>query len=176
MEPTNYSLGEVALEEMLAARERRVMIQQNLIRSHRAPVISFTLNIPGPVKVFDGVPKAFENGCLAIEEQLRADSVPLLQRELIKEKTGFEAFFCVAGDAKALKSRLTELEEQSSLGRLYDIDVIKTDSAKVSREDLGLPSRTCLLCNEPAHACSRSRRHSVEELLTRVRELLGGKV
>ena len=43
---------EVAVPDMLNARDRRFAIQQELIRTHHATVISFTLNIPGPVKVF----------------------------------------------------------------------------------------------------------------------------
>ena len=43
---------EVAVPDMLNARDRRHAIQQELIRTHNATVISFTLNIPGPIKVF----------------------------------------------------------------------------------------------------------------------------
>ena len=43
---------EVAVLDMLNARDRRHAIQQELIRTHNATVISFTLNIPGPIKVF----------------------------------------------------------------------------------------------------------------------------
>ena len=45
--------NEVTLEEMLDARERRVFLQNSLIQTYNKPIISFTLNIPGPVKVFD---------------------------------------------------------------------------------------------------------------------------
>ena len=43
---------EVTVPDMLNARDRRHAIQQELIRTHGATVISFTLNIPGPVKIF----------------------------------------------------------------------------------------------------------------------------
>ena len=39
---------EVAVLDMLNARDRRHAIQQELIRTHNATVISFTVNIPGP--------------------------------------------------------------------------------------------------------------------------------
>ena len=42
---------EVTVPDMLNARDRRHAIQQELIRTHGATVISFTLNIPGPVKI-----------------------------------------------------------------------------------------------------------------------------
>ena len=40
----------VALEEMLAAREARAWRQQFFLQKYHAPLLSFTLNIPGPVK------------------------------------------------------------------------------------------------------------------------------
>lgn len=166
------SCKEVSLEEMLAARENRVTIQNKLIASYQAPVISFTLNIPGPVKVFDHIPDAFEEGVGNIEANLQQAGIPLLFKKCIRESTGYEAFFCADSSPSILKELMTRLEESSAIGRLYDIDIIRTDGSKVSREELGLPVRTCLLCNEPAHACSRSRRHSVKELIEKIGELL----
>lgn len=43
---------EVSLEDMLDAREHRQDIQRMLLSQYHLPVISFTLNIVGPVKVF----------------------------------------------------------------------------------------------------------------------------
>ena len=40
----------VTLEEMLAARERRVLRQQELTARYGLPMICFTMNIAGPVK------------------------------------------------------------------------------------------------------------------------------
>ena len=41
---------EVALMEVLEAREARVRQQNIFLEQHGAPVVSFTLNIAGPVK------------------------------------------------------------------------------------------------------------------------------
>ena len=43
---------EVSLKDMLDAREHRQEVQRMLLSEHHLPVISFTLNIVGPVKVF----------------------------------------------------------------------------------------------------------------------------
>lgn len=164
--------SEVSLEDMLIARERRVAIQNNLIQTYRAPLISFTLNIPGPVKLLERVPEAFKAGCQQIEQELERAGVPFFYAQSVEEKTGYEAFFCATGSPEQLKKMMTAIEERNSLGRLYDIDVLRPDGTKVSREEFGLPARTCLLCGEPAHSCSRSRRHSVEELVARIGEIL----
>ena len=54
--------------------------------------------------------------------------------------------------------------EETKIGRLYDIDVLEKENTKISRKDLGFPERKCLLCNNPACQCGRSRKHSIEEL------------
>ena len=48
-------MEEVSLQEMLAAREHRSALQTRLLQQYKKSLISFTLNIPGPVKVPDGV-------------------------------------------------------------------------------------------------------------------------
>ena len=41
---------EVVLEQMLAAREARSMRQSALNHEYGLPIISFSMNIPGPIK------------------------------------------------------------------------------------------------------------------------------
>ena len=41
---------EVTLMEMLEAREARAGRQRELLEEHRCPLVSFTLNIAGPMK------------------------------------------------------------------------------------------------------------------------------
>jgi holo-ACP synthase CitX len=55
--------------------------------------------------------------------------------------------------------------------RVLDIDVI-TAAGPISRRDIGLEPRRCLLCAGDAKTCARERKHSPEELRERVRQLL----
>lgn len=172
MEDKKQLWGSVALNDILAARDLRVQMQNHLIKRYGRPIISFTLNIPGPIKVFDRIPEAFESGCIQILDCLSSAGLPVLHREMRRERTGFEALFSVDGDPLFLKRLMTELEERTAAARLFDIDVIRIDGSKVSREEIGLPPRSCLLCGGPAQACSRSRRHSVSELTEHIQKLL----
>ncbi len=165
-------MEDVSLTEMLNAREMRCRIQQQLILAHQRPLICLTLNIPGPVKVLPGVPEAFETGCRRIEAILQEHRISLLHSEAIKEKTGYEAFYCIDASPETAKSLMITLEDQDRLGRLFDIDVLRTDGTKVSREELGFSPRRCLLCDQPAHVCSRSRSHSVAELVAEINRIL----
>lgn len=165
-------MNNVSLPDMLNAREIRAAAQQQLLRQYRSPLICLTLNIPGPVKVFPGVAQAFQIGCQRIEAALSGQAFTILKTVTIKEHTGYEAFYCVDGDANEIKKRMIRLEDLDPLGRLFDIDVLKAAGEKISREDLDYPARRCLLCEEPAHSCSRSRRHSVPELLSHIETVL----
>lgn len=80
---------EVAVLDMLNARDRRHAIQQELIRTHNATVISFTLNIPGPIKVFPLGEMTFEEGIRLIDSQLHAWKIPVLEngRSAILQET-----------------------------------------------------------------------------------------
>lgn len=165
-------MKEVTLMEMLNAREMRCQIQQQMLDAYKTPLICLTLNIPGPVKILPGVPEAFETGCRRIEDSLAAHRIPRLHSKAVREKTGYEAFISTDASSDEIKSLMIELEDQDRLGRLFDIDVLRVDGSKVSREELGFSSRRCLLCGEPAHVCSRSRRHSVAELTAEIARIL----
>ena len=93
----------------------------------------------------------------------------------VRENTGYEAFFSIkkeTGIADICKEHLTKLEETHPVGRLFDIDVLRSDVTKVSRESLGYMGRTCLLCDKPAFLCGRSRRHTAQELVERETALI----
>lgn len=167
------SSADVSLLEMMHARDMRCALQRHLLEQYEgSTLICLTLNIPGPVKVLNGVPRAFDAGCAWIRQALEGAGIPLLHFESVKEKTGYEAFFSVDGDARTIKQLMIRLEDHSRLGRLFDLDVLQEDGTKLSREDLGFAARRCLLCGEPAQVCARSRRHSVAELVSEIQNIL----
>ena len=168
---TQFVGVDAELPDMLNARERRVWVQEKLLSEYPGVLVSFTLNIPGPVKVLPHVPDAFALALKEIVSALTEAEIPILKRSLILDKTGPEAFLCVDVDALAVKRLLVPLEDDSKLGRLYDIDIIGRDGKKISRSDIGEPGRTCLLCGRPARECSRSRAHSVEELTVEINRI-----
>ncbi len=165
-------MEDVSLMEMLNAREMRCRLQDQLLDAHKKPLICLTLNIPGPVKVLPGIPDAFETGRRRIETILQTYKIPTLRSEAVRAKTGYEAFYCIDTSAETAKALMIQIEDADRLGRLFDIDVLRADGVKVSREELGFAPRRCLLCGEPAHVCSRSRRHSVAELTSEIRRIL----
>lgn len=90
--------------------------------------------------------RAFEKGLREIRAAV--SGLNLLSFEESRENTGPEAFFLLAADAPEIKRKMTSIEENHGLGRLFDIDVLGPDSVPLSRSVLGLPPRSCLICGE----------------------------
>ena len=164
-----FSGREVALPEMLDARERRVYRQQQLLQEYGKPLICFTMNIAGPVKNSEKIRDGFDLGCDMLKAHL---TFPCLFSEEVHEITGNEALYVVDADPLEVKKITTAIEDGSDLGRLFDMDILRPDGTKVDRKELDLPVRECLICGRPAKECGRSRTHSVEELQERTAEIL----
>ncbi len=162
----------VTLPEMLNARENRVRTQQALLAQYRTPLVCFTMNIAGPIKNSPLIRRGFELGCRDFENSLRREDMTILHKQTTNAPTGNEAFYVVDADLLHLKKLTAELEDAAPMARLYDMDVLDVNGEKVDRTALALPVRRCLLCGAPAKECARSRRHTVEELQAKTRELL----
>ena len=154
---------EVTLMEMLDMRESRAKRQQELLAQYSAVLISFSMNIAGPVKNSPLIRRGFREGLFRLEEGLRGASMKLIHREQVDCVTGCEAMLMVSGDGEAVKKLCVELEDEDSLGRLFDLDVLEPGRSW-SREQLGLPPRRCLICGAEGKGCASRRLHSVQDL------------
>lgn len=150
---------------MLLARDRRASRQAALLSRYGCPVISFTMNIAGPVKDSPLIRYAFRSGL----RQLEALPCAQLCREVIFEPTGPEALLVYeTQDARLLKAFCIRLESEGEAGRLFDLDVLDANGEKLSRET----GRTCLVCGGPVSVCSRSRAHGLEAITARTGAIL----
>jgi len=165
---------EITLMDLLDSREKRVNHQKELIEQYGGVLVSMTLNIPGPVKDKPEYRRILKEGMRKVETSLKecigCDMIPHIEvREL---STGPEGYICVnTEDPMIIKKIAVEIEEEDLLGRLLDIDVIM-DNGSISRSSLGISPRKCLLCEENAKVCARSRAHDMRELLKRIDEII----
>ncbi len=165
---------EVTLMEMLEAREARARRQRELLDCLSCPVVSFTMNIPGPVKNGPVIRRAFREGLLRLDAALDAPGLGVVSREEIDLPTGCEALWAVRGPGRQIKELCAAIEDRDPLGRLFDLDVLDPEQGGWSREDLGLSLRRCLVCGREGKGCASRRLHSVEELQEKTREILTG--
>lgn len=163
----------ISLEQLLASRDARASFQQELLGTHPGlTLVCLTVQLPGFQKrnatslIIGGA------GVAALLDRLE-DAVSYVQ---VKDlETGYEAYFLVPIAAADAKRICCALEEEHPLGRLMDIDVIGPRGA-VSRGDIGLAPRKCLLCDREVRFCMRAKSHSTEELLAKIQEMVNNYV
>ena len=161
---TSAAPDPVTLEEMLSARDRRWELQETLLQAHGKTLLSYTLNIAGPQKRYDLADQCFFEGRRLIERQFLRDKLCPLDAVFTDEKTGFALIWVIDSPPRELKAKMGAIEEGHPLGRVFDIDVIAADGRRVSREEIGLPQRACVVCGAPGAGCARSRAHPHEEV------------
>ena len=183
------------MDTLLASRDARVAHQAELLGEHPGKtLLCLTVMLPGPVKRSAMSLKIAS----AAVEAVRGAFSPVFE-ELRDLETGYEGYFMVDSDPIAAKKLAVTLEETHPLGRLFDLDVVilKNDPilrtggqkqgghphfgpvfedgpAPLSREALGLPSRTCIICGRPVRECMRERKHTTEELLAKYDSVIAG--
>lgn len=158
---------EVEMDEILLSRERRILIQKQLIAKYNLPVISFTMNIPGPIKTNNLIRDIFVYGKKRLLKELKENRIEILEIKEVNENTGNELFVVAKIDAEKLKEITVNIEEVEEIGRLFDMDVIDINYEKISRNKY----RKCFICNKQAQECGRNRNHSIEELQNKIKEI-----
>lgn len=151
--------------QMLLAREARAERQTRLLKKFGCPLICFTMNIPGPVKDTPLIRRSFRWGLAQLESRLAG----VKHRELSEEVTGCEAFLAVEGDSGEIKRICTQIEEETPLGRLFDMDVLTLSGEKLERSS----PRSCIVCGAPGRGCASRRLHSLEQLTGAVNRIMG---
>lgn len=165
-------MREVSLNEVLEAREARALLQRRLSEKYKTPVISFTMNIAGPVKDSPLLRRAFFSGIKQLEAAFTAARLTVLEREQSLAATGCEAVYAVKAASIELKRLCVSIEDESALGRLFDIDVLDENGQKLDRELVGGGARNCIVCGAAGRGCASRRTHSVEVLQTATRQII----
>ncbi len=163
---------EVTLTEILEARDRRVFRQRELLARFGVPLISFTMNIAGPVKDTPLIRRAFGTGCGELRTGLDRSGLPVLYWQEERAATGCQLYCAVSGEPRAVKRICTAIEDASELGRLFDMDVLDAGGTKLDREAVGGGDRNCIVCGAPGRGCASRRIHSVPDLQNATRRIM----
>lgn len=160
---------EINLSQMLSRREKRSAQQKIFLSQYHSPLVSFSMNIPGPIKTNELIRRAFDIGEILLLETLRKVDAEILDFDEVHEDTGDELLLAVKNiEPENLKDLAMNIENSSEIGRLFDIDIIDVDGKKLSRKNF----RKCLICDKQAQECARSRTHSVSEMQEAVENIL----
>jgi len=185
----------ISLNQLLESRDARAQHQKDLLgRFPGKSLLCLTVQLPGPEKRNQQSLAIAKAGVSAIRQAFQPD-----YEELRDLETGYEGYFLVSIPALEAKCKAVELEDNHPLGRLMDIDVLSilpnapdekyfsgrypknhfpsgsttpTRISAISREDIGLQPRRCLLCENEVRYCMRAKTHTTSELLERIEQLL----
>lgn len=154
--------------DILEAKDRRVRYQEHLLDKYKMTVVSYKLNIPGSIKYSPLIKNIFDEGLSVFKQELEKASIDIEQEDVWYKNSGPEYFAVLNSEAVKIKQMTSAIEEFHALGRLYDFDVINSDGSQVSRQEIGIQQRKCLLCENNAFECGRSRRHKVSTLTAHI--------
>lgn len=162
---------EQSLNDILKARDLRVQYQQYLLDKYCSAIVSYKLNIPGPIKYNSLIKQIFDEGLKSLKQVLGESSIEVVHEKTIYENSGPEYFAVFNGSSRVIKKLTTNIEETHPLGRLYDFDVLDDQGKQISREELGIGPRKCLLCENNAFVCGRSRIHEISALTAKIESM-----
>jgi holo-ACP synthase CitX len=150
------------------ARWHRVI---QLSNEWEKPVIVGSVVMPGPDKNAPCAEVIFRELVEALEQLSKV--WPPLHREVLRGTPGPAVILVLAqGDARLLKRAAVGIEESNVMGRLFDIDVYNEDGRPVSRTELGFSDRRCLVCGGPVSECRRSAKHTLNEVVGKIEEII----
>lgn len=168
----------VDIPTVLKNRDYRVQVQQKLVGHHaHKTVVAAKLNLPGPIKNNAQIKQFFITELQQFEQQLMQQGILFeVATEWLNAVTGPERFYLIGEKQKFhVKQLTTAFEESTPARRLFDLDVLilkEQQVQSISRTELNLPVRKCLICNRNAKECGRARTHSLAELQRKVSQLI----
>lgn len=158
----NYNADDILLE-----REQRVQFIEELMQKYNMPVIFIRVNYPGINKNNELTGKIMQNISATIFEAYKGR---IIMKMLKSNAEGPSIILVLDEEVLEVKKTAIRIEDGHMLGRCVDIDVYDfTTSQGISRSSLGLSPRRCYLCEDTAHNCIRSRKHSETDVIQFIR-------
>ena len=148
---------------VLLARELRWQTRLHLAGSLNRPVISVTLRAPSRLRQLSEYRAAFDVLSGGLERLFYHEGFALEPLLSTFDAEG-PARHYAAGDALTAKRLCARFEEEAPGGEMLDIDLMDEHARPLSRGDINMPPRACLVCGDrPAALCVAGRIHDQGE-------------
>jgi holo-ACP synthase / triphosphoribosyl-dephospho-CoA synthase len=153
------------MNEILRAREYRVLYVRQMIRRNQSFVITIKANIPGPNKNINAAHLLVRLFLNELRDEFESQEIIHM-----KSADGPYVLFSVKGDdGLEIKKELVRIEDKHPLGRYIDLDLYISEQVSLSRFDLKKTNRKCFICGKDAHICSRNMTHSIPKLIQHIK-------
>lgn len=153
------------MNERLNAKEFKQDIIQSLLEKQQN-VIAIGANIPGSNK---NIPEAHQ--LMRLFLHVARDQFKILDSKSFESPDGpFTLITLPQQDPIVLKKQLIKIEETHPLGRMIDLDLyVPGKQSSVSRSELMIGKRTCMLCGGDVDVCRRTYQHTESELISYIK-------
>ncbi len=154
------------MSDHLIALEKKAGLIAKLLESHPT-VISIQANIPGDDKNISEAHLLVRLFVHVVQDQLNVKVISLMTSETFPY-----ALLTLETENEAnIKQTLMNIEDTHPLGRLIDLDLhLEGKSHSLSRVQLGLKPRACMICGSETIVCRRTEKHSLETLISHIRQ------
>lgn len=145
---------------ILDAREKREQELKNCFLTEPSSVIMLSLNIPGKDKAPKGSIELFNWAFLTLTEQIDI-TIHIQQLDI----AGHYGLFTSKMGPEDVKKIAVKVESSMPAARLLDIDVYDQNMRQISRTEIGLDQRICMVCDKPAVECIRTGNHAKDAVV-----------
>lgn len=162
----------VSIDALLAAKEQRAARQADWLAHYQQPVISLTLVTPGAVK--DSIRYRNMMGVALQAWRSAAVEAPLANAGSSGAMAADRARSAVVRSASGQRNQSdvqyagAEPSAGTPVGYRCNLSAERAGGTPVA----GRIAAPLLLCDEPAHACARSRRHDTDLVVARVEQMI----
>lgn len=154
----------VSLADVLEAKENRARLREQIRQTFGLPVLTFSVNCPGPEKDSPDIRRLLRFAVGAFADKAAVCQIRSREERFVFDPAGPFALVAVDGDPELSKRLAVAIEDLPDYGRLLDVDVYDGTGRPLSRSALRLPPRACFLCANDAVSCMREARHTLDAL------------
>ena len=117
-------MREVSLSELQTAREHREKAQELLLIQYGEPVLSFSMDIPNPVKDSPLIRRCFDAGLAELKTALWLAGIKILSPTVTYAITGCEFLCAVDANAERVRTICRQIVDGSPMGSLFVMNVL----------------------------------------------------
>lgn len=160
------------LHRILEAKEYRWSQRVSLAKNSKKTVICITMCTPYSIRTSSNYKYVYDEFIVKFIGFFNKMNIKVVTLENKNTEDGEYTLFICDEDALKIKEATVKAEEGIKGGRLFDIDVMDSEGNQISRSDINLPSRLCLVCNKNAFICIKEKSHSKDEVTDKVIEIV----
>ncbi|WP_125767822.1 citrate lyase holo-[acyl-carrier protein] synthase [Companilactobacillus furfuricola] len=163
-------------EEIKSAQQSALEEENYLIDEipENCSLVNITMRIPGQIKNNRYISRVFN----LVVERFR-QKYKIIKEVLWDLSTGPQAFLIIEKDPGILKQETIEYEASDPLGLISDVNVFAVEDDQVSpitRKELGLPDRKCIIDDKSAKECKKDQNHSLAEMYQKIDKIINDNV